>query len=45
VYETFIDGAKEGFNTAIKIIPYLVAILVAIGVFRESGAMDFLSWE
>ncbi len=41
VYETFIDGAKEGFNTAIKIIPYLVAILVAIGVFRESGAMDF----
>lgn len=41
MYETFIDGAKEGFNTAIKIIPYLVAILVAIGVFRESGAMDF----
>ncbi len=42
VYETFIDGAKEGFTTAIKIIPYLVAILVAIGVFRTSGAMDFL---
>ena len=42
VYETFIDGAKEGFSTAIKIIPYLVAILVAIGVFRASGAMDFL---
>jgi spore maturation protein SpmB len=42
VYETFIDGAKEGFNIAIRIIPYLVAILVAIGVFRASGAMDFL---
>ncbi|MCE1198123.1 MAG: spore maturation protein [Marinilabiliales bacterium] len=42
VYETFIDGAKEGFNTAVRIIPYLVAILVAIGVFRASGAMDFL---
>ena len=42
VYETFIDGAKEGFSTAVKIIPYLVAILVAIGVFRASGAMDFL---
>jgi len=42
VYETFIEGAKDGFNVAIKIIPYLVAILVAIGVFRESGAMDFL---
>jgi len=40
VYETFIDGAKEGFNVAIKIIPYLVAILVAIGMFRASGAMD-----
>jgi spore maturation protein B len=40
VYETFIEGAKEGFNTAIKIIPYLVAILVAIGMFRASGAMD-----
>ncbi len=42
VYETFIDGAKEGFQIAIKIIPYLVAILVAIGVFRESGAMPLL---
>jgi spore maturation protein SpmA/spore maturation protein SpmB len=42
VYETFIDGAKEGFTTAVKIIPYLVAILVGIGVFRASGAMDFL---
>jgi len=40
VYETFIEGAKEGFQVAIKIIPYLVAILVAIGVFRASGAMD-----
>ena len=42
VYETFIDGAKEGFTTAVKIIPYLVAILVGIGVFRASGAMNFL---
>ena len=42
VYETFIEGAKEGFDTAVRIIPYLVAILVAIGVFRASGAMDFL---
>lgn len=42
VYEAFIDGAKEGFNIAIKIIPYLVAILVAIGVFRTSGAMEYL---
>jgi len=42
VYETFIDGAKEGFSTAVKIIPYLVAILVGIGVFRASGAMDFV---
>ncbi|ASB48987.1 nucleoside recognition domain-containing protein [Alkalitalea saponilacus] len=42
VYESFIEGGKEGFNIAIKIIPYLVAILVAIGVFRASGAMDFL---
>jgi spore maturation protein SpmA len=40
VYEAFIDGAKEGFGIAIKIIPYLVAILVAIGVFRASGAMQ-----
>jgi len=42
VYETFIEGAKEGFSTAVKIIPYLVAILVAIGAFRASGAMDYL---
>ena len=42
VYETFIDGAKEGFKTAINIIPYLLAIFVAIGVFRASGAMDFI---
>ena len=42
VYDTFILGAKEGFLTAVKIIPYLIAILVAIGVFRASGAMDFL---
>ena len=40
VYESFIEGAKDGFNIAIKIIPYLIAILVAIGVFRASGAMD-----
>ncbi len=43
VYETFIEGAKEGFTTAIKIIPYLVGILVAIGVFRASGTLDFLN--
>lgn len=42
VYEAFIEGAKDGFKIAVKIIPYLVAILVAIGVFRASGAMDFL---
>ncbi len=42
VYEAFIEGAKEGFPVVIKIIPYLVAILVAIGVFRASGAMDWL---
>ena len=42
VYDAFIDGAKDGFTTAVRIIPYLVAILVAIGVFRASGAMDFL---
>lgn len=40
VYEAFVDGAKGGFEVAIKIIPYLVAILVAIGMFRASGAMD-----
>lgn len=42
VYESFIEGAKEGFFTAVKIIPYLVAILVGIGVFRVSGAMDYI---
>lgn len=42
VYESFIEGAKDGFSTAVRIIPYLVAILVAIGVFRASGAMDLL---
>lgn len=42
VYEAFVEGAKGGFETAIRIIPYLVAILVAIGVFRASGAMDML---
>lgn len=42
VYDAFIDGAKDGFQTAIRIIPYLVAILVAVGVFRASGAMDML---
>ena len=42
VYDAFIEGAKDGFTTAVRIIPYLVAILVAIGVFRASGAMDML---
>lgn len=42
VYDAFIEGAKEGFTTAVRIIPYLVAILVSIGVFRASGAMDML---
>ena len=42
VYDAFIDGAKDGFNTAVRIIPYLVAFLVGIGVFRASGAMDIL---
>ncbi len=40
VYDAFVEGAKEGFHTAVRIIPYLVAILVAVGVFRASGAMD-----
>lgn len=43
VYEAFVDGAKDGFKTAIGIIPYLIAILVAIGMFRASGAMDIFS--
>mgnify|MGYP000454801053 FL=1 len=42
VYDAFIEGAKEGFSTAVRIIPYLVAILVGVGVFRASGAMDML---
>lgn len=42
VYEAFIEGAKDGFSTAVRIIPYLVAILVAIGVFRASGGMDVI---
>ena len=42
VYEAFVEGAKEGFGTAVRIIPYLVAILVAIAVFRASGAMDII---
>jgi spore maturation protein B len=40
VYEVFVEGAKDGFTVAVKIIPYLVAMLVAIGIFRASGAMD-----
>ena len=43
VYDTFIEGAKEGFKTAVMIIPYLVAILVAIGMFRSSGALDYFT--
>lgn len=42
VYESFVVGAKEGFDIAVRIIPYLVAILFAIGMFRASGAMDFM---
>jgi spore maturation protein SpmA len=42
LYETFIEGAREGFEVAVKIIPYLVAMLVAVGVFRASGSFDFL---
>ena len=42
VYEAFIDGAKEGFQVAVGVIPYLIAILVAVGVFRASGAMDYM---
>ena len=42
VYDAFIEGAKEGFGTAVRIIPYLIAILVAIGVFRASGGMDVI---
>lgn len=43
VYESFTEGAKEGFNTAVRIIPFLVAMLVAIGAFRASGAMELLT--
>jgi spore maturation protein B len=44
VYEIFVEGAKEGFGVSVRIIPYLVAMLVAIGIFRASGAMDFVVW-
>lgn len=43
VYDVFVDGAKEGFDVAVKIIPFLVGMLVAIGMFRGSGAMDLLA--
>lgn len=43
VYEAFVEGAKEGFNVAVRIIPYLVAILAAVGAFRAAGAMDALA--
>jgi spore maturation protein B len=43
VYDVFIDGAKEGFDVGVRIIPFLVGILVAIGMFRASGAMDMLT--
>lgn len=43
IYDTFIDGAKEGFQVGVRIIPYLVAILVAIGMFRASGAIDMIA--
>jgi spore maturation protein B len=43
IYEAFIEGAKEGFDTAVRIIPYLVAILAAVGAFRGAGAMDGLA--
>lgn len=42
VYDVFIEGAKDGFSTAVRIIPYLIAILVAVGMFRESGALSFI---
>ena len=42
VYESFVEGAKDGFNIAVKIIPYLVAMLIAIGIFRAGGAMEWL---
>jgi spore maturation protein B len=43
IYEAFVEGAKEGFNIGVRIIPYLVAMLVAIGIFRAGGAMDILT--
>jgi spore maturation protein SpmB len=43
VFETFIEGAKEGFETSVKIIPFLVGILVAIGVFRASGTLNYMT--
>ncbi len=43
IYEAFVEGAKEGFTVAVRIIPYLVAMLVAIGIFRAGGAMDILT--
>jgi spore maturation protein B len=43
IYEMFVEGAKEGFTIGVRIIPFLVAMLVAIGIFRSSGAMDILS--
>lgn len=43
VYEAFVEGSKEGFDTAVRIIPYLVAILVAVGMFRASGTINYIS--
>lgn len=43
IFDTFVEGAKEGFTTAVNLIPYLVAMLVAISLFRQSGAMDLLA--
>lgn len=42
LYDSFVEGAKEGFKTAVKIMPYLIAIFIAIGIFKRSGAMDIL---
>jgi len=43
IYEVFVEGAKEGFNVGVRIIPFLVAMLIAMGIFRTSGAMEFLT--
>ena len=43
VYEVFVDGAKEGFNVAVRIMPFLVAILVSVGIFRASGALKYIT--